>query len=173
MPLLVEFKARCNNPDEIRSKLHKKGAKYQGRDHQVDIYFNVPHGRLKLRKGKIENNLIGYEREDYAGAKQSKVDLLRTSPDSSLEGILTTALGVKVTVDKIRDIYFIDNVKFHVDQVEGLGSFIEVEAIDSDGTIGKDKLQRQCDQYRAELEVQDEDLLAESYSDMLLKAKKE
>lgn len=168
MHINVEFKARCSRPHDIRAILEREGAEYKGRDHQVDVYFNVLRGRLKLRKGTIENNLIGYEREDLTGAKQSSVGLLKTDPDSPLEQILTTALGVKVTVDKLRDIYFIDNVKFHIDQVERLGSFVEVEAIDVDGTIGKEKLQEQCDRYRALLGIQDEDLLAASYSDMLL-----
>ena len=136
MHVNIEFKARCSNPDGIRKILAEKNADYQGRDHQIDVYFKVPHGRLKLRKGQIENNLIAYEREDYVEAKQSKVLLFETKPGTSLEQILTTTLGVMVTVDKQRDIYFIGNVKFHIDEVESLGSFMEVEAIDKDGTIG-------------------------------------
>ena len=171
MHLNVEFKARCDNPERIRAILQREGAEYKGRDHQIDVYFNVPHGRLKLRRGIIENSLIGYSREDYAGAKESKVGLFRTEPGSSLETILTTALGVKVSVDKQRDIYFIKNVKFHVDDVVGLGSFVEVEAIDSDGTLGRDVLQQQCNHYQGLLGVKDSDLLAVSYSDMLLALK--
>ena len=96
MHVNVEFKARCSEPDRVKVILEREGADYKGKDHQIDVYFNVLHGRLKLRKGTIENSLIGYEREDYAGAKQSKVGLFKTEPNSSLEGILTTALGVKV-----------------------------------------------------------------------------
>mgnify|MGYP001575285817 CR=1 FL=1 len=172
MHINIEFKARCHRPDKVRFILQKAGAEYKGRDHQVDVYFNVPNGRLKLRRGIIENNLIGYERENHAGAKQSNVGLFRTAPDSQLEEILTKALGVKIVVDKQREIYLIDNVKFHVDNVEGLGSFLEVEAIDKDGSIGRERLQEQCNYYRTLLEVQDNDLLAESYSDMLLKIQK-
>jgi predicted adenylyl cyclase CyaB len=171
MHINIEFKARCGEPDRVREILTKQGAEYKGRDHQIDVYFNVPNGRLKLRKGNIENSLIWYEREDHAGAKQSNVGLLQTESGSALEGILTAALGVKVTVDKQRDIYFIGNVKFHVDEVEGLGTFVEVEAIDKDGTIGKERLQEQCDQYRALLGIRDAELIAESYSDLLLRAK--
>ncbi|MDO8460353.1 MAG: hypothetical protein Q7S74_04545 [Nanoarchaeota archaeon] len=105
MHLNIEFKAQCKEPDKVREILKREGADYKGRDHQVDIYFNVPKGRLKLRKGNIENNLIGYEREDYAGAKQSNVHLFKTEPNTSLEEILTTTLGVKVIIDKQRDIY--------------------------------------------------------------------
>jgi predicted adenylyl cyclase CyaB len=163
----VEFKARCTNPQAVRDILISKGAVYKGKDHQVDVYFKVPHGRLKLRKGIIENNLIAYEREDYAGAKESKVILVKSEQPDYLEEALAKTLGVKVVVDKKRDIYFIDNVKFHVDDVQALGSFIEVEALDQNGTIGRDKLQEQCDYYKALLGVQDADIIAVSYSDML------
>ena len=168
MHLNVEFKAHCFNPDEVREILQRAGAEYKGKDHQIDVYFNVLHGRLKLRKGDIENNLIGYEREDHAGAKQSKVHLLRTEPGTPLEDILTTTLGVKVVVNKRRDIYFIGNVKFQVDEVQRLGSFVEVEAIDLNGDLGKDRLQQQCDMYQKMLGIRDEDLIAKSYSDLLL-----
>lgn len=165
----VEFKARCENLETIRAILESDGAEYKGTDHQIDIYFNVLKGRLKLRKGKIENYLIGYKRENCAAAKQSNVILFKTAPNTPLEEILTESLGVKVVVDKERDIYFIRNVKFHLDKVARLGNFIEVEAIDYDGEIGREKLQEQCDLYEGLLGVQDSDLIAESYSDMLLR----
>ena len=71
-------------------------------------------------------------------------------------------------VDKSRKIYFINNVKFHFDTVEGLGTFVEVEAIDKDGTIGKEKLQAQCDEYAALFKIDASDFCALSYSDMIL-----
>ena len=82
--------------------------------------------------------------------------------------LLTNALEQKVVVDKQREIYFIDNVKFHIDKVQGLGNFVEIEAIDNDGSIGKEKLQEQCRYFMGLLEISEEDLMAESYSDMLL-----
>ena len=168
MHINVEFKAHCNHPDEIRRILQEEGADYKGRDHQIDVYFNVPNGRLKLRKGDIENSLIAYEREDYAGAKQSNVYLVRVEPESNLEQALTTTLGVKVVVDKQRDIYFIGNVKFHIDEVKELGPFMEVEAIDSEGTIGRENLQEQCDHYKNLFRIRDDDMISQSYSDLLL-----
>ncbi len=168
MHINIELKARCSNPERIRKILMDHGAEYRGRDHQTDVYFNVPNGRLKLRKGDIENSLIGYEREDYAGAKQSNVHLFKTEQNTALEEILRVALGIKVIINKQRDIYFIDNVKFHVDEVEGLGSFVEVEAIDTEGNIGRNKLQEQCNHYREMLGIMENEMIAQSYSDMLL-----
>lgn len=170
MHINVEFKARCEQPKRIKEILEEKGAEYKGQDHQIDVYFDVPRGRLKLRKGNIENSLIGYEREDVAGAKQSNVHLFNPHPGqvAELEEVLRASLGVRVIVDKRREIYFIGNVKFHVDEVKGLGSFIEVEAIDSKGDIGREKLQERCDHYRRLFGVQDEDMIAQSYSDLVL-----
>src|SRR3712207_369543 len=141
----VEIKARCADLVPARATLLRMGARLVGPDRQVDTYFRVPNGRLKLRQGLIENNLIFYAREDREGPKRSDVILYGTRPDSDLKALLTAALGTLVVVEKRREIYFVavdgvgldgvENVKVHLDTVEGLGSFVEIEAIDLDGTI--------------------------------------
>ena len=128
--LNIEFKAKTNKLTEQENLFLKQRPLFIGEDHQVDTYFNVAVGRLKLREGNIENALIHYEREDFA-------------------------------------------VKFHFDTVEGLGTFVEVEAIDKDGSIGKEKLQAQCDAYAALLGITAEDFCSVSYSDMILSNHKE
>lgn len=170
MHLNIEIKARCADPEHLHRKLMGAGADYRGEDHQIDTYFRVPDGRLKLRQGNIENSLIFYRRPDQAGPKASEVALHPVAPDHghSLRSLLDQALGCHIVVDKRRRIYFIDNVKFHLDRVEGLGSFVEIEAIDADGTIGRERLREQCDQYLSYLGIRPEDLLEGSYSDMLL-----
>jgi len=165
----IEIKARSNNLDKIREILKSKNADFKGIDHQVDTYFKVNNGRLKLREGGIENYLIHYQREDKEGPKQSDVTLFKSDSKSSLKEILTQALGVLVVVDKKREIYFIDNVKFHLDIVENLGSFVEIEAIDDDGTVGKDKLLEQCQFFLDLFMISPKDLISVSYSDLLLK----
>ena len=166
--LNIEFKAKTNKLTDLENLLQKQSPVFAGEDHQVDTYFNVPAGRLKLREGNIENALIHYEREDFAGAKSSHVLLYQHQPDKTLKKILIKTLGIKAIVDKRRKIYFIENVKFHFDTVAGLGTFVEVEAIDKDGTIGKEKLQAQCDEFATLLGIADEDFCSVSYSDMIL-----
>ena len=169
MPHLnVEIKATCTDPDRIRAILVAHQADFKGRDHQIDTYFMVPHGRLKLREGNIENSLIHYFRDSQTGPKTSEVTLYATTPDISLKAALTRALGIKVIVDKQREIYFIGNVKFHLDTVTGLGTFVEIEAIATNGHGDKATLEAQCAHYLNLLGVQRETLLATSYSDMLL-----
>ncbi len=167
---IVEFKARCINHQPIKTILEERNARYVGEDHQIDTYYTVPKGRLKLREGTIERNLIYYERLDQAGPKLSDVLLYTVDKTTSpaLKLILNNALGVKIVVDKRRHIYFIDNIKIHLDQVEGLGSFIEVEAIDEQGSIDISVLREQCLGLLEAFEVSESDLISNSYSDMLL-----
>jgi predicted adenylyl cyclase CyaB len=174
-PVNIEFKARTNDPEKIRGILKRKSADYRGTDHQIDTYFNVSSGRLKIREGTIENALIYYERPDTADLKQSNILLhpLLSSKISSLKEILETTMGILAIVDKEREIYFIDNVKFHIDLVKHLGTYIEVEAIDRDETIGVSKLQEQCNYYRDLFQVKDVDLVDVSYSDLVLSSRKE
>ena len=171
MHINFEFKAKCSDIARLEALLKGKNPLYIGTDHQTDIYFNVSCGRLKLREGTIENSLIHYNRSNTADAKQSDVTLYQHKPDRNLRDALTRALGVKVIVDKKRKIYFIDNVKFHFDEVKDLGSFVEVEAIDSDGTIGIEKLKEQCNGYIGLFGITKEQFIAESYSDLLLAKK--
>ena len=166
----IEIKARCANQEKIREILKAHQADFKGFDHQVDTYFKVNIGRLKLREGDIENHLIFYERENKEGPKQSNVILSKTEPGSSLKESLTKALGVLAVVDKQREIYFIENVKFHLDNVKSLGTFVEIEAIDKTGNIGKEKLLEQCHHYLQLFGIKESDLLKDSYSDEILKS---
>ncbi len=163
----IEIKAKSKNPENIRKILKQKRARFIGTDHQIDTYFKVDNGRLKLREGKIENFLIFYQRENKKGPKQSNVILYKTMPKSPLKKVLTSSLGIFKIVDKKREIYFIENVKFHIDKVKNLGSFIEIEAIDKTGEIGKEKLLKQCNQYLKLFNVSQPDLISKSYSDLL------
>ena len=164
----IEIKAKSNKHEKIREFLKSHDADFKGIDHQIDTYFKVNKGRLKLREGNIENALIWYDRKNTADAKQSDIILYQHQPSKSLKDILTKVHGIKVVVDKKRKIYFIDNVKFHFDTVEGLGTFIEVEAIDSYGSIGIEKLKGQCKHYFDFFELHQVDYVNNSYSDLLL-----
>jgi len=163
----VEIKARCASPQLALDLLIGLGARLQGVDFQTDVYYRVPKGRLKLRRGTIENNLIHYDRPDVQAPKQSRVHLLAVGTDRALDEVLDAALHRDVVVTKQRHILWLGNVKFHVDEVTGLGSFLEIEAIDRDGTLSSEHLMAQCQQYRQLLDVHDNDLEGRSYSDML------
>jgi adenylate cyclase, class 2 len=164
----VEIKARCNDHERIRRELSARNADFAGKDHQVDTYFNSGSGRLKWREGNIEHNLIYYQRPDQEGPKASHCLLYKTEKATHLKDILEHALGVMVVVDKEREIYFIDNIKIHLDRVKGLGTFLEIEAQSEAGGLAEETLERQCRQLMGELGIRNEDLMADSYSDLLM-----
>ncbi|MBX9781007.1 MAG: class IV adenylate cyclase [Chitinophagaceae bacterium] len=163
-----EFKAKINEIEKYESKLLTLNPKFQGLDHQIDTYFNVQYGRLKLREGNIENALINYDRENVSGSKESQIILYQHEPNIALKEILTKQLGVKIVVDKKRKIYFIDNVKFHFDIVENLGTFMEVEAIDNKEKFTVEELKEQCDKYFNFFELTQNNLIDKSYSDLIM-----
>jgi len=164
----IEIKAHCSNPSVIEEFLRDVKADYIGTDHQVDTYFDVSKGRLKLREGNIENALIHYHRENISGPKKSDVLLYKTTPHSGLKNLLSKSLGVKVVVDKQRKIYFIENIKFHIDIVKELGSFVEIEAIDETGQGDQAKLFEQCQRYLTKFRINQSELVDVSYSDLLI-----
>ncbi len=162
-----EFKARVDNLSDFESKLLALNPDFRGTDYQTDTYFNVKTGRLKLREGNIENSLISYDREDFAGSRQADIILYSHSSDPSLKSILVKHLGIRAVVRKVRKIYFLGNVKFHFDTVEGLGTFIEAEAIDDSNQYTTDQLKTQCDYYLHFFRLTKEQLVGRSYSDLL------
>src|SRR5687767_10345973 len=166
--LNIEIKAKCANTQAIREYLQAQKARFLGVDEQTDTYFNTINGRLKLREGNIENNLIYYERANLPGPKSSHFQLVKVEDAKGLKEALENSLGVKMIVKKRREIYYIENVKFHIDEIPGLGNFIEIEAGNVLADKSKVKLQQQCEYYLNEFGIKEVDLLAESYSDLLI-----
>src|SRR2546425_146931 len=118
--LNFEFKARANDEQQIRAALKRLHARFVGTDHQVDTYFRVPCGRLKVREGRIENALIYYARSNLPRARESRIEMMVLSPGNSVRKVLSAVFGDLAVVDKRREIYFVGNVKIHLDRVRGL-----------------------------------------------------
>jgi len=164
--LNFEFKARLTNEPRVREALKRLGARFIGTDHQIDTYFRVPSGRLKVREGRIENALIFYRRSDVRRARQAAVEMMLLPRRNSLRAILTHALGTLAVVDKRREIYFVKNVKIHLDRVRQLGKFVEVEAISRTSDVKK--IRSQARQFQELFGITAKDIVAESYSDLIL-----
>jgi len=161
----IEIKARCANQIIIRKILRSRNAEFRGTDHQTDSYFSIPEGRLKLREGNIENNLIFYNREDESGPKKSDCILYTPGDSTALKKILEKSLGIRTVVRKTREIWYLDNIKIHIDQLDKLGNFIEIEA-KQEGNLSEADLYRQCYSLLKEFGIKEEELVSESYSDM-------
>ncbi len=168
--LSLEIKARCSDPARVRRILRSKKARFGGLDHQIDTYFRIPSGRLKLREGRIENALIYYRRVDQKKSKECHSTLFPFDKKSPLKRILAVAFGVLAVVDKKREIYFIKNAKFHIDRVKKLGNFVEIEVFGPKCAAAR--LERQCERFRDLLGIRAKDLVADSYSDQILRSGK-
>jgi len=164
--LNFEFKARLNNESRVREALKRLKARYIGTDHQIDTYFRVPSGRLKVREGRLENALIFYRRDNLRRARKSAVELMLLPRRNSLRAILANSLGTLAVVNKRREIYFVKNVKIHLDRVRRLGRFLEVEAISRTGDVKKTRSQAR--QFQGIFGITANDIVAESYSDLIL-----
>ncbi|MBI2003874.1 class IV adenylate cyclase [Candidatus Pacearchaeota archaeon] len=168
----IEIKARASEKQqgEIRKILKENNAKFIGTDNQKDIYFKNETGRLKLRRGNIENYLIYYKRENKRDLKKSKVILFDNQGRiDELEKRTKKTHEILIEVNKEREIYFIENVKFHIDKVKNLGNFVEIEAISLENLISEEKLREKCLYYKNLFKIPDNDLIKDSYSDMLLR----
>ncbi|MFH0848402.1 MAG: class IV adenylate cyclase [archaeon] len=165
----VELKARIFSASRTRARLREIGAKRVSRLRQVDTYFRVNKGRLKLRKVSARTaQLVFYQRRDLPGPKESKVMLLPVRAPKRLFEILSTALGRLTVVDKTRELYRYGGISIHVDKVRGLGDFIEFEKVIGPGrqelSSGVKILQGLMDS----LDLQKKQLQLGSYCDLLL-----
>ncbi|WP_187369344.1 cytidine deaminase [Baekduia soli] len=169
----VELKARDPEPERTLRAALAHGAVDQGLLHQRDTYFAARDGRLKLREqddaGHRAAQLIAYARDDEATARTSSYHLVDVPDAAAAAGALEAALGLVVVVDKRRRLLLWDGVRIHLDEVQGLGSWLELEAVaapDSDLAAEHDKVGR----LRQALGITDDRIVARGYAAMLLDA---
>jgi homotetrameric cytidine deaminase len=163
----VELKARDPDPDATIARCLALGAEDRGMLRQRDTYFAGRHGRLKLREME-ESELIAYRRADSEAPAQSAYIRVDAPDAQGLGQALGSALGATVVVSKRRRLFLWENVRIHVDDVEDLGTFLELEALvapdGSDLAAAQEKVAR----LRSELAIADEALVAVGYSDLLM-----
>ena len=164
----IEIKARDRDPARTLELALGLGAADEGDLQQRDTYFEGARGRLKLREQEPgEDELIEYRRADEAGARASSYRRVRVAVAAELREALDAALGTLVVVTKRRRLLLSDSVRIHLDDVEGLGSFIELEAV-AGPESDLDAERAQVAVLRERLEIGDDALVGESYSDLLL-----
>ncbi|MCF2143902.1 MAG: class IV adenylate cyclase [Candidatus Heimdallarchaeota archaeon] len=163
----VEVKAKCQDLPSIKAILKKEGGIFLGQEEQVDIYFKITKGRLKLRKGAKQSYLIYYEREDLREIRPSHFELYPTATPTKLEKLLRAAFDVLVEVKKNREVVWIQNIKFNLDNVEGLGTFIEIEAMTESPQEFAD-LKQKVQVFIEKFAIKKEEIQSQSYSDLLL-----
>ncbi len=126
----IEIKARVNDFSHLMVLAGRLSDTAEEILIQEDTFFNVPTGRLKLRVfSPTAGELIYYRREDVAGPKSSDYYISPTSSPESLKAVLTAAFGVKGVVRKTRHLFLAGQTRIHLDDVEGLGYFVELEVV--------------------------------------------
>ncbi len=188
-----EFKARLHDAEQVRSVMQQRNAEVVSVMLQTDTYFHAPQGRLKLREIAFEPlagkqnpppraELIFYQRADEASVKRSDYLIAPVSESERMSEVLAATLGVCVVVKKRRELYLLGyrntphapplpHIRVHLDQVETLGSFVEVEAVVGEG-IAVELAQAEAQNLLAQFGVAAEDLMHGSYSDLLEEAKR-
>lgn len=133
---------------------------------QRDTYFRARSGRLKLREEEGRGaHLIAYERPDDTGQRQSRYRIVAVAAADELKAALAATLGVEVVVAKERALFIWEQVRIHLDRVDGLGHFIEFEAIvadDSDIAVEEARVEA----LRRAFAIEDAHLIGGSYSDL-------
>jgi adenylate cyclase len=136
---------------------------------QEDIFFRVRQGRLKLRFfGPRRGELIYYQRENRAGPKPSSYVCFPTSNPKELTEALGKGLGIVGAVRKVRHLYLVGNTRIHLDEVEGLGQFLELEVVLSARQTPREG-RRIANSLMKKLQLKRSDLISGAYVDLLLR----
>ena len=168
MPSNIELKARCSDLASARQVALSLGALAQGVETQKDTFFRTTRGRLKLRESSLHGAmLIPYQRPDTAAPKQSDYALLPVADPDRLQGLLADMLGVVTVVSKQREVLLLGNVRIHLDRVEQLGGFIELEAVMGDGKTAESE-QAKLAELMVAFGIDECDLQPCAYVDLLL-----
>lgn len=167
MPTNIEIKARVDSLEKLMpvvASLAESGPEYVAQD---DTFFSCPNGRLKLRV-LHENHgvLIYYRRADESGPKPSFYVHSETSDPDGLRSVLTDAYGEVGRVRKRRTVFRIGQTRVHLDLVEGLGEFLELEVAVGD-TLEPDAAVSEAHRLLAAFGIEDGALVKGAYLDLL------
>jgi len=169
MPENIEIKAKLANLKAIEERLADLDIHRSAVIHQLDIFFNVPNGRLKLRRFSDQTGeLIHYERPDLKGPKTSRYKIYRTEDPEGLQQTLESAFGVVGEVNKVRDLYLTGQTRIHLDRVAGLGDFLELEVVMETSQPTEDGVAI-AQMLMEKIGITHKDCLEEAYIDLILK----
>ena len=164
----VELKALDPDPTRTLERARALGAEDRGVIVQRDTYFRVREGRLKLREEEPgEAHLIAYSRPDAAEVRVSSYRVVPVPDPEGMRAALGETNGVDVVVEKRRRLLLWETVRIHLDEVRGLGSFLELEAVAQPGSDLR-RERAQVARLREALDIRDDALREGSYADALL-----
>ena len=168
MPSNIEIKARARSFENIKTRAEELSDTAVQIIPQTDIFFNTAQGRLKLRILADHAQLIYYTRPDQDGPKRSDYHITRSTDPENLKRVLEFAYGIRGIVRKTRYLYVVGQTRIHLDDVEGLGQFMELEVVMQEGQSDAEG-QNIAEELMAELGVERDDLIDGAYMDLLEK----
>jgi predicted adenylyl cyclase CyaB len=169
LPSNIEIKARARDFEQIRSRAENLSDTPVEIIPQEDIFFNVEKGRLKLRiLAPDQSQLIYYTRPDQEGPKRSDYHISHSPDPYNLKRVLELAYGIRGVVRKTRYLYLVGQTRIHLDDVEGLGQFMELEVVLEEGQSDADG-QKIAEDLMSALGVERRDLIDGAYMDLLEK----
>ena len=168
MPSNIEIKAHARNFEEIKLRAERLSDTPVQVIPQQDTFFNTPQGRLKLRVLADHAELIYYTRPDQDGPKRSDYHITRSNDPENLKRVLELAYGVRGMVKKTRYLYLVGQTRVHLDDVDGLGQFMELEVVMRDGQSDADGHEI-AEGLMSALGVERGDLIVGAYMDLLEK----
>jgi len=164
----IELKAVARDPARLRERASELSGSPGETLVQEDTFFQCDHGRLKLRDfGGDRGELIWYERSDEDRERQSTYTIAPTASPGRLKAVLAASLGIRGVVAKTRELYLVGQTRIHLDTVEGLGAFVELEYVVADGE-STDTGYRVVPELMAALGIDRADILTGAYIDMVL-----
>jgi predicted adenylyl cyclase CyaB len=169
MPTNIEIKARVRNFPELRRRAEALSDSPLEVIPQEDTFFVTSKGRLKLRVLAADRaQLVYYERPDQDGPKRSDYFIFNTNDPKNLKTALSLALGIRGVVKKMRYLYMVGQTRVHLDDVEGLGQFMELEVVLRDGQSDAEG-QAIANDLMKKLGIEPTDLIEGAYMDLLEK----
>ncbi|KAF6738427.1 hypothetical protein FQA47_015483 [Oryzias melastigma] len=169
MPSNVEIKAKVSDPAQFARKAAELSQSEGRIIRQHDTFFTCSRGRLKLRDFMDgSGQLIFYQRPDTDGPKLSRYSISPTSDPPGLQAVLSDALGVKGEVRKERRLFLIGQTRVHLDTVEGLGHYMELEVV-MRPEQSVEEGQQVAEGLMQQLGVSAESLVTGAYMDLILK----
>ena len=166
----VEIKARLNDIDRQREIAKRISGSAGETIHQTDVFFDCDNGRLKLRVFSPDRGeLIFYRRPDQTGPKTSEYYISTTDQPDQLHQVLSKAYGEHATIKKTRELFLIERTRVHLDDVEGLGTFLEFEVV-LDDTESDEQGRAEASDLMNQFELTSEMLIDCAYVDLMKSA---
>jgi adenylate cyclase class 2 len=165
MPVNLEIKIPVKNFKKLIAIIEKKGGQKIYSSRQIDIYYKLNNGRLKIRNSSGEKSIIYYKRIEDGSERWSDFETIKVDKPDKWIKLFDKFLERLTVVDKHRTLYHLYNTRIHFDKVKGLGNFVELE---TKVVKGKQKARKEFQKILELLKLNPEKQILNSYSDLIL-----